>query len=46
MLFASTIISSGHAIGIVSYTGMKTAIGSVHSEVLAAEKDESKTPLE
>ena len=46
MLFASTIISSGHAIGIVSYTGMKTAIGSVHSEVLAAEKDTSKTPLE
>ena len=33
MLFSSTIISSGTAKGIVSYTGMKTAIGSVHSEV-------------
>jgi len=46
MLFASTIVSSGTAIGIVTYTGMKTAIGSVHSEVQAAEKDEKKTPLE
>ena len=33
MLFSSTIISSGTAKGIVSYTGMKTAIGSVHAEV-------------
>jgi len=40
MLFASTIISSGNAIGIVAYTGMKTAIGNVHSEVLAAKEDE------
>lgn len=46
MLFASTIVSSGTAIGVVTYTGMKTAIGSVHSEVQAAEKDERKTPLE
>ena len=46
MLFSSTIISSGTAVGIVSYTGMDTAIGSVHAEVQAAEKDESKTPLE
>lgn len=45
MLFASTIISSGRAVGVVAYTGMSTAIGSVHSEVQAAEKDESKTPL-
>lgn len=46
MLFSSTIISSGRAVGIVSYTGMNTAIGAVHAEVQAAKKDESKTPLE
>lgn len=46
MLFSSTIVSSGTAVGIVAYTGMKTAIGNVHSEVMAAEKDVSKTPLE
>ena len=46
MLFSSTIVSSGTAIGVVAYTGMKTAIGSVHAEVQAAEKEESKTPLE
>ena len=45
MLFSSTIISTGTAIGIVSYTGMKTAIGSVHSEVQAAKEDEEDTPL-
>ena len=46
MLFSSTIVSEGTAIGVVAYTGMKTAIGSVHSEVQAAEKEEKKTPLE
>ena len=46
MLFSSTVISSGTAIGVVAYTGMKTAIGSVHAEVQAAGKEESKTPLE
>ena len=46
MLFSSTIVSSGQAVGIVAYTGMNTAIGNVHEEVLAAEKDVSKTPLE
>lgn len=46
IIFSSTIISSGNAIGVVAYTGMNTAIGNVHSEVLAAGKDESKTPLE
>ena len=45
MLFSSTIISSGTAVGIVAYTGMKTAIGSVHSEVQAAKEDEEDTPL-
>ena len=33
MLFSSTTVSSGSAIGVVAYTGMKTAIGCVHSEV-------------
>ena len=46
MLFSSTIVSSGTAIGVVAYTGMNTAIGNVHAEVMAAEKDVSKTPLE
>jgi magnesium-transporting ATPase (P-type) len=45
MLFSSTIISSGTAVGVVAYTGMKTAIGSVHSEVQAAKEDEDDTPL-
>lgn len=29
MLFSSTIINYGSAIGVVVYTGMKTAIGRV-----------------
>lgn len=33
MLFSSTTVNQGNAIGIVAYTGMKTAIGSVQSEV-------------
>lgn len=45
MLFSSTVITSGNAIGVVSYTGMKTAIGSVHKEVSAASEDEADTPL-
>jgi len=45
MLFSSTVINSGNAIGIVAYTGMKTAIGSVHSEVNKAKEDEADTPL-
>lgn len=45
MLFSSTVITSGNAIGVVAYTGMKTAIGSVHKEVSAAKEDEADTPL-
>ena len=45
MLFSSTIVSSGNAIGIVAYTGMNTAIGSVHKEVQEAKEDEEDTPL-
>lgn len=33
MLFSSTTVTTGVAVGVVSYTGMKTAIGRVHSEV-------------
>jgi len=46
MLFSSTIVSTGSAIGVVAYTGMNTAIGNVHAEVMAADKEISKTPLE
>jgi len=45
MLFSSTIVSAGNAIGIVAYTGMNTAIGSVHKEVQEAKEDEEDTPL-
>lgn len=45
MLFSSTMITSGSAVGLVSYTGMKTAIGSIHKEVQAASEDEADTPL-
>jgi magnesium-transporting ATPase (P-type) len=37
MLFSSTLVSSGQAIGVVAYTGMKTAIGSVSKEVKEAQ---------
>lgn len=45
MLFSSTLVSSGTAIGLVSYTGMKTAIGSVSKEVQEAKGEEEDTPL-
>jgi P-type E1-E2 ATPase len=45
ILFSSTIISNGTAIGVVAYTGMNTAIGKVHAEVQAAKEDEEDTPL-
>lgn len=45
MLFSSTVITSGNAIGVVSYTGMSTAIGSVHKEVSQASEEEADTPL-
>ena len=45
MLFSSTTITNGVAIGVVCYTGMKTAIGNVHSEVQAAKEEEEDTPL-
>lgn len=45
MLFSSTTVNEGSAIGVVAYTGMNTAIGSVHSEVSQAKEDEADTPL-
>lgn len=45
MLFSSTTIANGSAVGIVAYTGMETAIGSVHKEVMEAKEDEEDTPL-
>ena len=45
MLFSSTVITDGNAIGLVVYTGMKTAIGCVHKEVSAAKEEEADTPL-
>jgi Ca2+-transporting ATPase len=45
ILFASTKITSGHAIGVVAYTGMNTAIGCVKEEVDKAKNEEADTPL-
>ena len=45
MLFSSTVINYGSAIGIVVYTGMQTAIGRVQEEVKAASEEEEDTPL-
>uniref|UniRef100_A0A7S3KDR2 Calcium-transporting ATPase n=1 Tax=Euplotes crassus TaxID=5936 RepID=A0A7S3KDR2_EUPCR len=45
MLFSSTIVTYGKAIGIVCSTGMDTAIGSIQKEVMAASEEEEDTPL-
>jgi len=45
MLFSSTIINYGSAVGVVVYTGMNTAIGRVQKEVAAASEEEEDTPL-
>ena len=45
ILFSSTIVTYGSAIGIVVSTGMDTAIGSIQKEVQAAEEEEEDTPL-
>ena len=45
MLFSSTIINYGSAIGVVVYTGMDTAIGRVQKEVSEAAEEEEDTPL-
>lgn len=45
MLFSSTIINQGTVSGVVAYTGMKTAIGSVSKEVQEAIEEKEDTPL-
>lgn len=45
MLFSSTDVKQGNALGVVAGTGMNTAIGSVHEEVMKAKDDEQDTPL-
>lgn len=45
MLFSSTVINYGSAVGIVVYTGMSTAIGRVQEEVKGAAEEEEDTPL-
>jgi P-type Ca2+ transporter type 2C len=45
MLFSSTVINYGSAVGVVVYTGMKTAIGRVQDEVQKAAEEEEDTPL-
>lgn len=45
MLFSSTTITNGTAVGIVSYTGMDSAIGTVWKEVCEAKEEEEDTPL-
>lgn len=45
MLFSSTVINYGSVVGVVVYTGMKTAIGRVQKEVEEAAEEEEPTPL-
>lgn len=45
MLFSSTTVNYGTAIGVVVYTGMNTAIGRVQQEVQEAAAEEEATPL-
>jgi magnesium-transporting ATPase (P-type) len=33
MLFSSTVVTYGNAVGVVVFTGMKTAIGRVQEDV-------------
>ncbi len=45
MLFSSTVINYGNAVGVVVYTGMKTSIGRVQKEVAEASLEEEDSPL-
>ena len=45
MIFSSTIVNYGSAIGVVVFTGMKTAIGRVQKQVSEAAEEEEDTPL-
>lgn len=45
MLFSSTIVNYGQALGVVVFTGSKTAIGRVQQQVKEAAEEEEDTPL-
>ena len=45
MLFSSTVCTYGKAVGIVTSTGMQTAIGRIWKEVQEAAGEEEDTPL-
>jgi P-type E1-E2 ATPase len=45
MIFSTTVVNYGSAIGVVVFTGMKTAIGRVQKEVTEAGEEEEDTPL-
>lgn len=45
MLFSSTVVNYGDAVGVVVYTGMNTAIGRVQQEVEEAAEEEEDSPL-
>jgi len=45
MLFSSTVVTYGNALGVVVFTGMKTAIGRVQEDVKDAGDNEEVTPL-
>ncbi|CAE7561741.1 ECA1 [Symbiodinium pilosum] len=46
MLFASTTISNGACIGVVTATGMSTEIGAIQDAVQLAAGEEEQTPLQ
>ena len=43
--FAGTVVTAGHAVGIVVGTGMSTEIGRIQAGVAEAKLDKPKTPL-
>ena len=45
MLFSSTIVTYGIGVGVVTHTGMDTAIGQIQKQVQLAAEDEEDTPL-
>jgi len=46
MLFASTTVSNGSCVGIVTGTGMATEIGAIQRAVEDAAQDDTQTPLQ
>lgn len=43
--YAGTVVTAGHAVGVVVATGMSTEIGRIQAGVTAAKADRQKTPL-